>query len=140
MTNLGRNETTLRAALDPYASYLELFDKVKGYYAEDDGQVRAGNRSEKSLEDEWFTKSTDLCELAFEEQFHYGVVYAWVKLREQEIRNIGWICDMITMGRRVRGQHRAHFQESRRPSVVVTRKNATKLTCACTTAHLSLVT
>jgi V-type H+-transporting ATPase subunit d len=41
-----------------------------------------------------------LYELTFDQQFHYGVFYAWAKLKEQEIRNLGWICSMVVMNRK----------------------------------------
>ena len=35
--------------------------------------------------------------MAFEEQFHYGCFYAYLKIKEQEIKNITWLADLITM-------------------------------------------
>ena len=43
-----------------------------------------------------------LGELAFEGQMSYACFYAYVKLKEQEIRNIVWICECIVQRQRAK--------------------------------------
>jgi len=54
--------------------------------------------AEKSLEDLFFEREVYLNKMAFETQFGYGIFYSYVKLREQEIRNIIWIAECISQG------------------------------------------
>ena len=35
--------------------------------------------------------------IAFEQQFHYACVYAYIKVKEQEIRNIIWLAEISTL-------------------------------------------
>ena len=39
---------------------------------------------------------------AFQQQFHYGVFYGLLKIREQEIRNLMWISECIVQNARNR--------------------------------------
>lgn len=83
--------------------YRDLYDSVKATYDPESNQTRAADaktRNNKSMEDMLFVETGKLYELAFDEQFHYGIFYAYAKLKEQECRNIGWICNMIVMGKR----------------------------------------
>lgn len=38
----------------------------------------------------------------FEQQFHYGVFYSYMRLREQEIRNLMWISECVTQDQKTR--------------------------------------
>jgi len=93
------NETTVRTALEPYAKYLSLYDEVKQFYDQDSSSSGAGLQS---IEDLIYKENVRMFEYAFEQQYHFGVFYAWVKLREQEVRNIRWISDMITVQKKDR--------------------------------------
>merc|ERR1712087_984024 len=89
------NEVSVRAALEYSAKYLQLFDQCKSFY---DKESSGGNATGQSIEDVIYREYAQMYEMAFEQQYHFGVFYAWVKLREQEIRNIRWIANMVTLG------------------------------------------
>ena len=42
------------------------------------------------------------CKLSFEQQFHYGVFFAYLKLREQEVRNLMWISECVVQNQKAR--------------------------------------
>jgi len=89
------NEQTIRTALEPYAKYLELFDKVKSFYERDGGSSSIAGF--QSIEDLIYAENVHMYEMSFEQQYHFGIFYSWVKLREQEIRNVRWISNMIVL-------------------------------------------
>ncbi|QSL65292.1 hypothetical protein MERGE_002601 [Pneumocystis wakefieldiae] len=67
--------------------------KVPEYYSFFDD---ASRENKKSLEDIFSEKEAELNKQTFVQQFHFATVYAWVKLFEQEIRNIAFLTECIT--------------------------------------------
>ncbi|KAL7711483.1 V-type proton ATPase subunit [Entamoeba marina] len=55
---------------------------------------------ERSLEEMFFDKEVEVNRSAYYTQMGYGVIYSWLKLKEQEIRNIMWIGECIAQGQK----------------------------------------
>lgn len=83
LDRLGRAEDPeqVKAAMEFYADYRDIFAKA-GY-------------ENKSIEDCFFEHEVRTNVLSFEQQFHYGIFFSYIKLKEQEIRNIVWIAECI---------------------------------------------
>jgi V-type H+-transporting ATPase subunit d len=94
---MANTSSMVKTALDPFGEYAKLYEEVNEFYSDEKSEKKASMGEMLSIEDVIYKLNAREYELAFEQQFHFGVFYAWVKLREQEIRNIRWICNMIVL-------------------------------------------
>merc|ERR1712187_226057 len=65
------NDVTVRAALEPYAKYLQLFDQVKQFYEAEsaEGVTKNASTGFQSIEDLIYAENVHMCEMAFEQQY-----------------------------------------------------------------------
>ncbi|KAJ5227817.1 hypothetical protein N7489_008525 [Penicillium chrysogenum] len=90
-------------AVSAVADYKAFFDAVGLSQGSGGlGGMGGGPADGKSLEDMFYQKEMDLSKLVFTRQFTPAVVYAWMKLKEQEIRNVTWISECIAQNQKER--------------------------------------
>lgn len=107
-------DSKLVQALSSFPAYRLMFDKFLNSSPDD-----------FSIDDEFYKNEVRLLELSFESQMHLGVFYAYVKLKEQEIRNLVWIAECILQKRKDQiGHFIAVFSSSSEWRCESTRKNA----------------
>lgn len=75
---------------DELGRVLELFPAYSAIWG-----IHAGGHGDKSIDDAFYERDVQALELAFESQMHFAVFYAYVKLKEQEIRNLVWVSECI---------------------------------------------
>ncbi|KAF7036729.1 hypothetical protein CFC21_047289 [Triticum aestivum] len=79
----------VRGVMEKYPPYQSIFAKIS--YGES-----------QMLDKAFYEEEVKRLCLSFEQQFHYAVFFAYMRLREQEIRNLMWISECVAQNQKNR--------------------------------------
>ncbi|TYZ62708.1 hypothetical protein PybrP1_008550 [[Pythium] brassicae (nom. inval.)] len=83
------DEAALGAVLEAYPVYRKIWEVHQSEGVDN-----------KSIDDAFYERDVQMSELAFQSQMHFGCFFAYVKLKEQEVRNLVWISECIVQKQR----------------------------------------
>jgi len=86
------SQAQVRTVADVHMQYRRIF-------------ANAANDARKTLEDSFFEHEVYLNKDSFNSQFGFAVFYSYVKLKEQEIRNIIWIAECVSQHQKQQANH-----------------------------------
>lgn len=86
----------LKDILQPFPIYYNLVRDIPDPKKADDYAIQGGL---KTLDDVMFEESMKRYSIAFEQQFHFACFYSYIKIKEQEIKNIIWLAEMTALGK-----------------------------------------
>jgi V-type H+-transporting ATPase subunit d len=93
----------VRLAVEGVSDFRAFFATVSlGGGASGPGNMGGGSSDGRSLDDLFYQKEMEIAKSAFTRQFTFSIVYSWVKLKEQQIRNITWIAECIAQSQKDR--------------------------------------
>jgi len=73
--------------------YEAMLQKVR----QNDGDRHEAESEGATIDEVMLTEASRRFSEAFENGFHYGCFYSFLKLKEQEIKNVTWLAELVTM-------------------------------------------